>query len=1604
MGTKMLRSNISLTVLFMLMITSLQAQLVPQFSATPLNGCAPLVVNFTDQSTGGATQWKWDLGNSTVSFLQNPSATYFNPGTYSVKLVVTNAAGDKDSITKTQYITVFALPTVNFTGTPTTGCFPLNVQFNDASTAGSGTITNWLWDFGDGNTSTASNPSHIYLAAGNFNVSVRITNSNGCTKTLTKTNYITISSGVNAVFTNNAATGCSPPQTINFQNQSTGTGTLSYQWFFGDGGSSTNTNPSHTYTAPGSYTVQLIVTNSSGCTDTTTHPNAVVIGTVSADFTAPISACVGTAISITNTSMPTPISVQWDFGDATNSTAVNPIKTYTTPGNYTITLVSNFGGCTATQSKPITVFAKPATAFSGSPLTSCSAPLTVNFTNNTPGTVTSQWLFGDGGTDATNNPSYTYTATGSYTVTLITTNTNGCTDTLIKTNYVIIQPPVATITNLPKTGCAPLTNTFSSTVSSIDPIVSYEWNFGDGSPVSNAVNPTHTFATGSYNIQLIVTTAGGCTDTVVVPQGIIASTKPTANFIANPPSVCAMFPVDFLDQSTGTITSWIWNFGDGGSSSTQNPNHSYQDTGFFSVTLIVSNNGCNDTLTLTDYVYIKAPIGAFNIANDCNNKYTKTFIDASIAADTWMWDFGDGSTSTQQNPVHTYAAVGTYTITQTTHNNSTGCDYIKMGSVIVADEQAAFTATITELCKNGATTFIATSTQAFPAISNYEWDFGDGTTTTGNNATHTYLAAGFYDVQLIITDVNNCKDTLKKLQYIRVNGPLAAFTPNSIGTCPASSVVFLDQSTTDGIHPITTWYWNYGDGILDTLSAPPFQHTYNNTGVYSVSLVVQDSYGCKDSLFKLNLITIATPSAMFFSNDTASCPNKPIKFFNQSIGNSITYLWTFGDGGTSTQIEPTHNYLADGNYTVTLKVTDLYGCTNTFTRLQYVKINTPIANFTTNNTTSTCPPLIVQFTNTSSFQQSFVWDFGDGAGTTTEPNPQHFYNVAGNYTAKLTVTSAGGCVSIKTLQITVRGPSGTFTYTPISGCSILNVTFTATTMDRASFVWDFNDGTTLTTTDSIVSHPYNIPGIYVPKMILKDAAGCTVPIDGIDTIKVSGVQAAFVADTLLRCSNGFVTFTNNTTSNDVITGYVWDFGDGTTSTDPAPTHFYAAPGLYYVKLTSNTQSGCTHTATAQLPVKVVLTPDVSITQTANGCAPLSATFSGNLLNGDTSAIKWLWKFSNNRLDTGQTLQPFVYTTAGIYQDTLTAVNSSGCMDTAYSSIEVFAQPNVVASNDISICENAGQTISVTGANTYTWSPAAGLSCTTCDMPIATPDSVTKYFVTGTSVNNCTKVDSIIVRVNYPFKMMAGPTDTLCLGETAILKVSGAATYMWSPTASLNVSTGPTVIAKPTTVGVTTYTAVGFDDKNCFTDTVRFAVKVNALPTVNAGTDKTINVGQTIVLTPIISADVVNVMWTPSTWVVGFNSPSLTVKPNLPTEYKATVTNAGGCKASSLVNVFVLCNNANVFIPNTFSPNGDGMNEVFYPRGTGLFTIKQARIFDRWGEEVFAKYSFKANDATAGWDGTFKGQKLQADVFVYYIEIQCDNNSTLVYKGNVTLIR
>ncbi len=1422
---------------------------VANFTGSPLAGCSPLIVNFQDLSSGNPTSWSWNFGNGNTSILQNPVASYFTPGNYTVTLTVSNANGS-NTLTRSQYISVYEPPTVNFSASPISGCFPLRVQFTDLSLAGVGnTNVSWFWDFGNGTTSTLQNPMVTFTTVGNFSITLRVTNDKGCTRTISRPNYIISTPGVTAGFTHTQATVCSAPANITFTNTSTGPATLSYIWDFGDGNFSSATNPVHTYTSNGSYIVTLITSSSAGCVDTF-RSNPIIIGGFTTNYNAPAAVCINETATFTNTSTPNPVSSAWIFGDGGTANSINTTHSYALPGTYTVWLYNTYSSCVDSFSQTITVNPRPVSDFTAPVTSKCEPTLTVNFQDISTGSPVSwMWDFGDGSTSTNQNPSHTYTSYGSFTVTLITTNAFGCSNTIVKPNFVVIRRATISIPLFPVRGCIPYTISPVPAITAVDAITSYNWDFGDGG-TSTLANPVYTYiAQGTYTVRLIITTSTGCTDTLTIPTAVTVGSKPVVDFNAAPNPVCGTQPVYFTDL-TSIADQWLWNFGDGGSSTLQNPSHSYSDTGQFSIQLIATNNGCPDTLIKNNYVRVLPPIARFLPVPDCSNRLQFSFTDQSIDPLTWEWNFGDGSpVSNVQNPVHIFPAFANYTVRLIVTNG--GCADTTFRTIRTVDEDPDFIADQAVACKPAYITFNVTNINA-GNIASYSWDFGDGGTINTPNPTvaYTYSTSGTFTVTLTTTDINGCTDVVTKTNYIRINGAIANFTASNVAGCSGLTTTFNDLSTTDGINVITNWQWDFGDGTIQNFSAPPFQHTYNTTGTFSVKLVITDAIGCMDSIILNGLVTSTDPMPDFVSADTLTCPNANVKFTNTSSPAGFTSQWDFGDGNTSVALSPTHTYAATGFYNVKLRIQDGFGCADSVTKNMYIRVDLPIADFDVSDTASSCAPFAVQFTNTSTYNNSVFWNFGPGEGTSSLNNPVHFFNLPGVYPVKLLITSPGGCLDSIVRNITVFDTTGSrLNYTPTIGCSPFIANFNAVNAGPAnSYFWDFGDGNSITTSTPSTSHTYITFGNFLPKVIIEDPTGCLILLQGNDTIYLTGAEAEFGFDNLLFCDRGNVNFTDSSTFNEPITTYNWDFGDGNTSTMQNPNHQYTSPGIYTVQLAVQTQSGCTDTLIKTNLVKVVQRPLIDITGDTVICRNLSLLNAGIFIQPDTSVVTWNWNFPNGNTSAIQNPPAQTYTTAGTFSITAIATNSTGCKDTTIQNIYINPLPVVTMPALLTVQNGFPVTMPATySPNTITWlwSNPTGLSCTNCPTP--------------------------------------------------------------------------------------------------------------------------------------------------------------TVGPKFNSFYQVYFTDDNGCSNIGSIEVIVICSNSNLFIPNTFSPNGDGSNDVFFPRGKGLERIKTLRIFNRWGEVVFEKRDFPVNDLSSGWDGTYKGYKAKADVYVYQAEVFCDNGDLIKLNGNIALI-
>jgi gliding motility-associated-like protein len=1585
--------KIFFTTLFVFTGMQVFAQLpVPAFRATPISGCAPVLVDFTDESTG-ATSWQWDLGNGVTSTQQNPSTLYTNPGTYTVTLTVTNASGSQ-SLTKTNFITINDPPTPDFNSNITSGCFPLRAQFTDLSNPGTGTIVSWSWNFGNGATSTLQNPLYIYTVSGTFYVSLTVTNSAGCSKTIVKPAYISVSTGVTVDFTVSPPTKCKAPEIINFSNLSNGPGTLSYIWDFGDGNTSTLQNPSHNFLTAGPFNVQLITTSSSGCIDTLLRTNAVQLNNVQTVIGSPANACINEPINFQNLSSTTPLSSTWFFGDATTSNQISPTKAYTTTGSFVIRLINQYSQCIDSTTASISINPRPTAAFTSTDSISCRAPHTVNFQNQSTGSVSWNWSFGDGGSSTLQNPSHTYTALGSYTVQLIAINSFGCTDTVVKTNFVRIEKPVFNPVIFPFEGCELLTVNFSANTTAVDSIAQWFWDFGNGN-TSTIKNTSSVFDSGSYTIKLRVVTVQGCIDSVVITNGVRVGTPPTANFSASPMNVCAFAPTQFTDLSTGNPDEWFWDFGDGTTSNLQNPSHIYQTTGPFTVTLTAFNNRCRNTITRTSYITVLPPISRFNYAVSCLvNKRQVQFTDASIGPVTWLWNFGDGITSTLQNPVHIYGTLSNYTVTLTTTNGS--CSHTISTVINLVDAVPDFTADRVMACKQTQTiTFSSTSTNAASIVS-YLWNFGDGNTSTLQSPQHIYINSGNYTVTLTITDINGCVNTNTKNNFIRINGPTAGFTVPATQYCVNNSVIFTNTSTTDGVNAITNVEWQMGNGLTLNSLTNPFVYMYTVEGGYLVRQTVTDASGCS-SVFIVSPINVFDPRADF-TVDTPSCPGALIIFNNQSYGGSSgkTYNWNFGDGNTSTAINPTHSYAVTGNYTVTLTVTEPIGCTNSLPKV--IRIERPRASFTVNDSISICQPFDAKFTSTSTFTTNLSWLFGDG-NTASGFNSSNFYITPGSYTVRLVATSPGGCTDTAYKLMRLGRDTGSLNYAPLIGCAPLAVTLQTRTDVPLSYTWDLGDGNIITTTDSNRTHSYDA-GFYSPKVIIRDRLGCFGIIEGIDTIKALGSRPNFGVDNYLFCDSGTVQFSDSTISTDLITGYLWNFGDGNFSSSITPFHKYTSPGLYTVSLTINTQAGCVNTKTKNAIVKVVPSPQISIIGAASFCVPVNFQLQGNWLNPDTSILKWQWNIDGQIFNT-QNPPAINRTVADSVFIQLTAISGSGCKDTANHLAVVHPLPSVRAGNDTTICLGDFATLNPTGANSYVWSPSTYLNCTNCTNPFATITNPIQYTVTGTSPFGCVNKDSVLVKVKKPFTVRVSAGDTLCVGESITLSAFGAENYIWTPPTGLN----NTAISNPTATPQTTtnYKVVGYDSLNCFQDSAFIPVVVYNYPVVILK-DTTIRAGDTILLNPQLSADVNNILWSPSNNLSCTNCFTPFAWPLQTTTYRITASNDGDCITRKNVKINVLCSKEDVFIPNAFTPNNDNINDRFYIIGKAVKTVIYLRVYNRWGNLVFEKSYFDANNRSLGWDGKINGVDAPVGLYNYSTQVICGNGGIIPLGGSISLIR
>ncbi|MBS1565433.1 MAG: PKD domain-containing protein, partial [Bacteroidetes bacterium] len=529
-------------------------------------GCSPSTFQFTDKSTdpaGNIVKWTWTFSDGTTSSAQNPTKSFSTVGFYDVFLTVVSSTGCAATNGVTRYIRIVPGVKADFVDTLPTICRPpFPVRFHDQSSA-PGNLT-YTWDFGNSTGSAAANPLASYAAAGTYTVKLTVQSNYGCSGSVQKT--VTLAAN-NAAFNSPDSVCANSP--VNFQNTSAPPATTTL-WKFGDGSQSTQTSPSKTYSAPGTYSVQMIGSYPS-CTDTATKQIVVRTPPV-VDFTSPKSkSCKPFTVSFSDIS-PDAVSWQWNFGDGGTGTGRTPTHTYGSVGQYDVSLtITDSKGCqnTITKTNFVEIIA-PIAVISNVPNGGC-APYTfspVSGSVQIDGIASYTWDFGDAGAPGNNatgpTPSFTYTNTGNYTVSLTVVTNDGCTSTTSIPNAIKVGThSVVDFSKDLANVCHSSTVTFTNNSTPLGNPVT--WLFGDGTTSTNTASVSHQYAdTGSFTVRLI-NVNNGCPDTAT-KTAFIQVLPPIADFTHKILNCALKAQVTFADSSVlnpaAGAPGFKWEFGD----------------------------------------------------------------------------------------------------------------------------------------------------------------------------------------------------------------------------------------------------------------------------------------------------------------------------------------------------------------------------------------------------------------------------------------------------------------------------------------------------------------------------------------------------------------------------------------------------------------------------------------------------------------------------------------------------------------------------------------------------------------------------------------------------------------------------------------------------------------------------------------------------------------------------------------------------------------------------------------------------------------------------------------------------------------------------------
>ena len=825
-------------------------------------------------------------------------------------------------------------------------------------------------------------------------------------------------------------------------------------------------------------------------------------------------------------------------------------------------------------------------------------------------------------------------------------------------------------------------------------------------------------------------------------------------------------------------------------------------------------------------------------------------------------------------------------------------------------------------------------------------------------------------------------------------------------------------------------------------SLSPISYTMSGNKRISIKIKVPPSINTDDQCpptdgyknFKTDFQVYSIPEAKIGAI-TESCVNQAINFSDQTSPESgiAQWLWDFGDGdATSNEQNPTHTYKAHGNYTATLTVTTASGCSSSTT--QVIKIwALPIAVFT--SVTSTCQNSSITFTNTSTSVDGTIkdwdWNFGDGSTTSALSNTTHTYTNPGTYTATLTVTTDKGCISSTTQAIKIGVlPTASFTNS-VNTCQNNSISFTnnSTSTDGTikDWIWDFGDGAITSTKNP--THAYTASGTYTATLTVTTDLGCISSTS--QTIRIWALPVAdFPPHDIATCQNSPIHFTDASSSADrTITHWYWDFGDGSKSALSNTTHTFSHAGTYPVSLTVETDKGCKSAIFAQ-NIVIKSFPLVDFEFPKDLCLKdltITLAFTNTTTITDGSSPTYLWNFGDQYADVANNASALrdpshVYSKPGTYTVTLSAIAAGGCSTTITHILLIHAhpQPNFTVLNADQLCssekvifeDNAsidfGEITHIDWYYDVNHHPnvksednrpnlrSASTKQYTHQYPIFHIPLTKSYTVkmVAYSAHFCTSEITKTIVLKAAPNIIFDPIPSICVNKGPLslsTHIIGAATGTWQFKGK-GVSEQGQFNPSMAGVGSHSLTCAFIRSDGCSISKTQTVV-VHPLPKIHVGGNRSILHGEHIQLGVSAHGNHLTYKWFPATGLNRDDIINPSASPAHDITYTLIATSQDGCtnETKVFVNVAPI-----IEISNTFTPNGDEVNDTWVIKNLNLYPGATIEVFNRYGAKVFhseGKYT--------PWNGKFGGKDLPVGTYYYFINPKNRRNPI---SGSVTILR